>query len=154
MAGGPQIGFGEVTISGTAGVDPELISRELLFAEGDVYSQEAIASSERAVYETGLFRTVAVRPRDPGDGNSIWPVEIEVEERDAQSVKLGVGYGTEDKFRARATWIHRNVLGKARTLNITGKYSSIILGAGFRLVQPRFPDHKTETSIKIVGIGD
>jgi len=149
---GPRIGIGEVTISGTKDVDSELVSRELLFAEGDVYSREAIVESERAVYATGLFRRVAVMSRDPGDGNTIWPIEIEVEEREAQTVKLGVGYGTEDKFRARATWTHRNFLGKARMLSATGKYSSLVLGAGLRMVQPRFPDRETETSIDFAGL--
>lgn len=64
-----------------------------------------------------------------------WPVEVEVEERPPQSVSFGLGYGTEDQLRVRTGWQHRNLFGRARSLEISGKYSSLLYGIDATLHQ-------------------
>ena len=44
---GPPTVFGETTIEGTRNVDPELISRELSYRPGEVFSSEKVAASRQ-----------------------------------------------------------------------------------------------------------
>ena len=52
-------------------------------------------------------------------------MEVEVSEKEAREIRVGVGYGTEDQFRAQLRWQHNNWLGGGRRLSIEAKYSSI-----------------------------
>ncbi len=152
---GPSVRFGEVRIEGLSEVDRELVTRELTFSDGEAYSVGVQRESELRLRDTELFRSVAIRPRPPISGTpgggspapDVWPIEVQVRERRPRSVSLSVGYGTEEKFRARAAWRHRNFLGGARKLQLSAEYSSLIAGGAIRFVQPRFidPELRLET---------
>ena len=144
---GPEITLGAITLTGLSRVAESLVRRELLIAEGERYARDALLATERAIYALGLFRTVAVRASAPAAGSDTWPVEIVVEERSPRTLRVGVGYGTEDEFRGQVSYSHRNFLGRARRLGITGKASSLVLGVDTRITQPRFPDALTEATI-------
>lgn len=143
---GPEVHFGPVSVEGLVDVDAELVLRELALREGDLFSAAALDASQRSVYALGLFRSVTVQARRPGpeaeaaEGRRDWPVVVRVEERPPRTVRIGLGYGTEDSFRARVGWMHRNFYGEARTLELTAKYSSLVAGLESRLVQRHFLD--------------
>ena len=75
---------------------------------------------------------------DDPDIEVVWPLEVRVAERSPRTFGVGVGYGTEDQFRARVDWTHRNFLGNARRLELTGKYSALQGGGEMALQQPWF----------------
>jgi len=152
---GPVVRFGEVKIVGLEAVAPELVSRELLFADGDTYALGVQRKSELRLRDTELFRSVAIRPRPPGTtapkadatGAEVWPMEVQVRERPPRSISISAGYGTEEKIRARAAWRHRNFLGGARKLELAGEYSSLIAGGSIRFLQPRFLDPELKLEV-------
>lgn len=145
---GPAARFGEIRVVGLERVEPELVLRELRFATGDPYSLSAQRKSELRLRDTELFRSVAMRPLPPAPAPPgaaaapapEWPIEIRVRERPPRSIGLSVGYGTEEKFRARASWRHRNFLGGARKLEVAAEYSSLLAGGSLRFLQPHFID--------------
>jgi outer membrane protein assembly complex protein YaeT len=143
---GPEVHFGPVSVEGLVDVDAELVLRELALDEGDLFSAAALDAGQRSIYGLGLFRSVTVQGKRPGpeaeapEGRRDWPVVVRVEERPPRTVRIAVGYGTEDSFRARVGWTHRNFYGAARTLELTAKYSSLVAGLESRLTQPRFLD--------------
>jgi outer membrane protein assembly factor BamA len=53
-------------------------------------------------------------------------------------VRVGVGYGTEDRVRLRASWLDRNLLGEARQLEVRGQYSQLEREAAVTYRQPAF----------------
>jgi outer membrane protein assembly factor BamA len=65
-------------------------------------------------------------------------VQVQVEERAPRSVSLSLGYGTEDKVRAQASWQHRNLFGSARVFQIAAKYSALVYGVDATLEQRRW----------------
>jgi outer membrane protein assembly factor BamA len=146
---GRQVRLGEIRVEGLERVAEELVRRELRVVPGELYSDRMLRASDRAIHELGLFRTVAVKALEPEDEATVWPVVVSVRERSPRSLRLAVGYGTEDKFRARATLLHRNFLGGARKLSVTGKYSSLVIGAGSRLTQPQILGPDTELDLDV-----
>jgi hypothetical protein len=66
-----------------------IVARQLLFAEGELYSASAIAESERALRALRFLAEVSVRPVAYHDGL----VDIEVRTRDNWSLKPGLNFG-------------------------------------------------------------
>jgi outer membrane protein assembly complex protein YaeT len=149
---GPRVRIGEIRVTGTESVREEVIRRELTFKTGDVYEDAEIQTSQRQVSDLGLFRTVQITANaEPGapppegrpPGIVTRPVTVQVEERPPRSIRLGLGYGTEDKVRTQVGWLHRNVSGRADSLDIRARYSSLATEFQATLKEPHLPDPRT-----------
>ena len=57
-------------------------------------------------------------------------------EKEPCEIRLGVGYGSEDRFRAQLEWRHNNWLGDGRRLSILAKYSSLETSGVITFIQP------------------
>ncbi len=107
-------------------------------------SPEPAEVGEGAVSETGSAE-------DDGSEEEIWPIRIGLTERPPKSVRVGVGYGTEDKFRARIGWTHHNFFGAGRNFTVSANYSSLQRGVELELLQPRFYDSKLLLKAHLMG---
>lgn len=159
---GARVVVGDIRIEGLSSVSEELVRRELKFHSGDLYSGQALERTQRALYELGLFLWVTVAPvtdesgsgKDQGSSLSpeielVRPILITVRERKPRSVRLGVGYGTEDSLRLQAGWIDRNFLGRADPLEVRTQYSSLASTAQITLREPHWPDTDTVTLLTV-----
>lgn len=154
---GPAVTLGEITVVGLDQAREVVVQRRLTLESGDTWSPRALRENERAIYATGLFRSVAVRPLrpEPSEGAAeraegvTWPIEIRVDERERRSIRVGGGWGTEDRFRARGEWHHRNLFGEAESLDVQGRYSSLIAGGEARYRDPSVfdPDYVLEVPL-------
>jgi outer membrane protein insertion porin family len=150
---GPLVRFGSIRVEGLSRVDEGLVRGELDVHEGDTFSLDTLKETEEFVYDLGLFRSVAVEAQAPAAedvepeadaqaeepspaAEATWPVVVRVRERPPRSIRLSVGYGTEDEFRAQGAWEYRNFLGGARKLEVRGKYSSLVAGFDVQFTQP------------------
>ncbi|HTO69966.1 MAG TPA: BamA/TamA family outer membrane protein [Myxococcota bacterium] len=148
---GPRVTLGVIRIEGMETVGEEVIRRELAFKSGDLYKESELEQSQRQVSDLGLFRTVQIAlqtseeeaPGQPPPTRVTRDVVVRVEERPLHSVRIGAGYGTEDKLRAQVGWLHRNVSGRADTLDIRAKYSSLTDEFQATLREPHVPDPRT-----------
>ena len=141
---GPVAVFGETEVKGTDTVEPELVTRELVYRAGETYSQAKIAESRDNLLALDLFGAVKVAPAETQGAPTVVPMEVEVAEKSHREIKLGLGYGTEDQFRTQLEWRHSNWLGGGRRLSILGKYSSIATRGAINLVQPHFLSPRTQ----------
>jgi outer membrane protein insertion porin family/translocation and assembly module TamA len=144
---GPIAVFGETEVKGTETVDPKIITRELTYNSGETYSQAKISESRDKLLALDLFSSVRSSPAETQGAPMVVPMEIEVTEKPHREVRLGVGWGTEDRFRAQLQWNHLNWLGDGRRLSITGRYSSIAIRGAIDLVQPHFLTPDTQGAI-------
>ena len=115
--------FGDLKISGMEETPGYLVQRQLTFKPGEVFSVKELYDSQRKLYALDLFQSVTMTPGEE-QGDRI-PVEVVLQEKKKRSVKLGLGYGDEDRFRAKLGLRFRNLGGGGRTLDIDGKHSSI-----------------------------
>ena len=146
---GPLSFFGKTTVQGTDKVDPEIVLRELSYKPGEVFSATKIAESQAKILGLDLFGLVRIAPKDVAGKPSTVPMEVEVKEKEPREIRVGVGYGTEDEFRAQLRWQHNNWLGGGRRLSIEGKYSSIIVSGAIRFVQPHFFSPRTRAVVSL-----
>lgn len=141
---GPRVRFGPVAIEGLTRTDASLVRREITIEEGDVYSLSALRETRANIQTLRIFGSVIVRPlperahvgADPQEVT--WPIEVSLQERPPRSVRLGVGWGTDDHLRLQAGYEHRNWLGGARHLDARLRWTGLERGAQATLAQPHF----------------
>jgi outer membrane protein assembly factor BamA len=127
---GPTAVFGIITVDGNVSVGDDVIRRELTIHQGDEYRLSEITESQRKLYALELFQFANITPRLPEDRSREVPVVVTVAEGKHRKLELALGYGSEEKARARVNWRHVNFTGGARTMDTEAKWSS--LEHGFR----------------------
>jgi outer membrane protein insertion porin family/translocation and assembly module TamA len=133
---GPLATFGDVTVQGNESVSEAIVRRQLAFEPGQRYSLSRVEESQRELQSLELFSFAYVEPRGGETQETPVPIRVTVAEGKPQRATFGVGYGTEDKARARVNWRHVNFLGDARTANAEAKWSSLDRGVRFGFAEP------------------
>ena len=139
---GPLCYIGDIKIVGNRKVSTKTILNEIVIHKGDVYRESKIRESQRRLFNSQLFTEVKIDVEGLDSDTVHLPVKISVREGKKQTIKVGVGYGTEDNFRGQLTWSHRNFLGGARRLSLTAKGSSLERKVEMNFKQPHFIDPK------------
>jgi outer membrane protein assembly complex protein YaeT len=138
---GPRTYFGSIEIEGLEGVDPKIVRRELLFEEGETFSDAQVEKSERQIVSTGLFRSVTISraptsKTDPAAPSDRIDLEIRVDEAPPRSFRASVGYGTEEGPQGEISLTWRNFTGEARRLYTRAFASFLDVGVEASLGQP------------------
>ncbi len=127
---GPLIIVERIDIKGHSGLRDRVINREIVFDKGDTLIIDALRRSERRLYRTGLLSTVHIQYLLPDTTeqryflpDSNYAVAVNVNEADFLRVQAGVGYGTEDGFRASATSSYHNLFRLGHRISIAGALS-------------------------------
>jgi outer membrane protein insertion porin family len=145
---GPITFFGETEVKGLETVRPEIILQELAYHPGELFSLKKVAETRDKLLALDLFGTVRVGPAETKESPVILPMVVEVTEKPHREVRVGLGYSTEDQFRAQVEWRSLNFFGGARRLAVTAKYSSITISGAVNFIQPHFLTDQTQGSIK------
>jgi outer membrane protein insertion porin family/translocation and assembly module TamA len=138
-APGPKCYFGDVSITGLQSVGENVVRRELAFAPGDLYRESEITKTQQRLTALELFEFAHVDPRVAEDALATRiPVRVTVAEGKPQRLKLGLGYGSEERVRGLIEWNHMNFLGGARHGTANAKWSSIDRGIRVIFIEPYF----------------
>jgi outer membrane protein insertion porin family len=115
----------------------------LSYQPGEIFSPAKIAESQAKILALDLFGLVRIVPKEVSGKPSMVPMEVQVSEKEPREIRVGIGYGTEDEFRAQLRWQHNNWLGNGRRLSVEARYSSITTTGAITLVQPHFFSPRT-----------
>lgn len=118
---GPQFRIRAITISGNLETDAALIRRELQVAPGEVYSYTKLQESQENLYNTQLFRRVAIREEHIDIRNRTVDIAVRVTERKLGFVEGSVGIGRTAQYEARLAgrWGHRNLNGRGHSVELS-----------------------------------
>lgn len=117
--------FGNISFVGNERTELNLLENKVSFEYGDVYDGNELDTTQKKIYDLGLFYIVSVNAElDKPDSNRI-PVVINLEEAPRFNTKFGIGYGRDEKFRISLDQKWLAFLGGARQLNLYAKYSSL-----------------------------
>lgn len=99
-----------------ARTEPEVVRREVVLKQGDIFRTSRLVKSREQIYDTGVFRTVRLLPRtDPGAPGEA-DLHVTVHERHSGFYGFGAGFSSDDRVRLIADWGNRNISGRARQL--------------------------------------
>lgn len=123
--------FGKTIIRGNAVTETTRIERQVAWKEGDPYSEEKIAETQRNLARTGVFRSIEVRPQPADPDGQEHTVDIDLSEGRRLSILYGVGYqyapgatDPNDPF-ATAGITYRNLFGRMQSINLEVQYAPI-----------------------------
>jgi len=133
---GPRVLFGPVKVEGNEDIDEDYILKVKTFVRGQPFSSLALERTQSALLDTGFFSAVTPEPLYDAMKDNQVPIRLRVTERDAHSVRMGLGWGTEDLFRVRILQVNRNMIGLNETFTIEGKVSAIYQGLVGRVKIP------------------
>jgi len=113
--------FGTITLAGNELTSDIVIRRNMLFREGEWFSQENVWKTQIELYNTGLFTRVTLKPGafvpDREDArNGALAYEVLVEEQDPWQVDIYAGYGSYERVRGGVAVRNINVFGTGRTI--------------------------------------
>ncbi|MFP4474385.1 MAG: autotransporter assembly complex protein TamA [Desulfatibacillaceae bacterium] len=145
--------FGPVSVEGLEQTNRKVLLSRLEFSKGELFSQRKMDASQRALFALGAFATIELKVREPEKGQSEnrLPVVITGTYRELREIKLGVGYGTEDKFRVQARWRHRHIAPHAQHFQVAAKYSSLLQSLEANIFFPYF-FHRDQTFGDTTGV--
>ncbi len=142
--------FGPTTISqeGTA-VSERVIRRALTYTQGQLYDASKVEASRRNLFRLDVFR-IAIIQRDgrPAADGGQMAMRVQLTARDRQSVRLGIGYGTEDKLRLQVGWIYRNLGGQGGLMTLSARSSAINKSVQLAYDQPYFLDARNHLTAR------
>ena len=111
-----QSTIGEVRIAGNRKIGERTIRNSLYFKPGALYRREDLIRSQRALYESGLFKRAQILVPPQGDTTKI--IEVSVTEAPLRNSRLSAGFNTADFVQVEALYTNRNWSGGARRLNL------------------------------------
>jgi outer membrane protein assembly factor BamA len=107
--------IGQVTVAGNQRVDTRTILNSITFNTGDLYRQSSIVNSQRNLYESNLFRLVAIDV--PPQYDSVKNVTIDVSEAPLHEARIGPGLNNIDFLQFQSHYTSYNLFGGARRLD-------------------------------------
>lgn len=116
-----RVTIGEVRIEGAQKIAEADIRQSLRIAPGDVFRRSRIAQSQRALYESALFRraTIDTASHAPGVPDSVKSLIVRVIEAPQREARLSVGFTTADFLQAEARFTDNYWLGGSRKFDAT-----------------------------------
>jgi len=83
------------------------VQRIARFRPGDPYRTSEVTDLRRALVATGLISSVAMTPKDAGDGQTV-DLAVDLEPAPPRTIAGQFGYGSGEGIRAEVSWQHRN----------------------------------------------
>lgn len=127
--------FGGVTVAGSEDIDSAFVASLLTVRPGEPYRLDDLYRSQRALYQTELFRgaTVGIDTSRFREGDPVVPIRVVVVEGKTHRARAVAGYASNDCFRVGAGWTARNFLGNGRVVDVSGRLSKLGVGSPFGL---------------------
>lgn len=105
-----------ITVKGNKGVNDRTIKKSLSFKPGGLYKQSDVLASQRALYESNLFRRAAIEV--PATDDSLKHVLIDVQEAPPHDARYSAGFNTIDFVQVEGHYADYNWLSGAKRLTI------------------------------------
>ncbi|HYU52199.1 MAG TPA: POTRA domain-containing protein, partial [Gemmatimonadaceae bacterium] len=113
----------DIVVTGNDDVSTRTILKSLTFHIGDIFKRSEMLRSQRALYESNLFRRAAIEPRPPIDiatPDSAKVVVVTVQESPSREARVSAGFNTIDFFQLESRFTDYNFFGSARRLDVQG----------------------------------
>ncbi len=120
--------------------DPKWLSHLAPWSSGAVYDPADVAELERRLLDTGVYDSISVAlgPIEQTTPEGLRPVLVSLTDRAYRRLELGASYSTSEGFGADARWTRFNILGRADTISVFGRASTIDSRIGAEIALPHW----------------
>jgi outer membrane protein insertion porin family len=116
---GPLAHIENILIQGNTKTATNVIRRELLFSEGELYIQSKVRQSYDKLQQLQYFEEVSPQ-YTPGSAEGLVNLEVNVKEQRTGMITFGAGYGTVSGFNGTAQIQEKNLFGTGRIVSLKG----------------------------------
>lgn len=117
---GPRARVDSIRIEGNRRLPRRVLLREVPISRGDWYDSRRVSEGEREVFELEIVRRALAGVASGQPRDSTVTLRLRVDEGLPRMVWGRAGYRSEGGLASEAHWVHRNFLGAARTLTVSG----------------------------------
>ena len=127
---GPRFRVGEVRIEGAEAIGEEVIRELFPLRPGEYYNQEAEQEGQRNLFGLEAVRFASIQRETPSASNG-FPVDptidlvVQITPAAPLVARPGLGWSTDQCGQTEAQVTHRNFLGGARRLQVTGQLENL-----------------------------
>ena len=115
-----------ILIEGENRIAERTIRKSLTMRVGALFRREEVLKSQRALYESNLFRRASI---EVPKGDSAKIVVVTVQEAPLRDARISAGFNTIDFFQVEGRYTHHNFLGAARRLEVSGAVGNLFSGS-------------------------
>ena len=140
LSAGSIARLGAVVLTTPGRTRPAWVQALIPWRPGDPYKPQDVAELERRLLDTGVFEavTVSLATVDQTQADGLRPVIVSLAERHTRTLELGASYGTTEGVGMDAKWTRYNLLGRADTLSLLGRFSNLDTRLQTDLVLPHW----------------
>lgn len=146
VAKSPEVYIGEVWLEGLSTVNEEYLRKRLQMKPGACFSRRKVDAARLRLLRTNLIAGVNSEVSEPVDG--VVNITFRLLERNHRTVRLGVGYTSDEGAGVSAGWEHRNVLGRGEKIEVETRVNEVKQSLKNELLVPRFFRDDQEFSAK------
>ncbi|HUQ46814.1 MAG TPA: BamA/TamA family outer membrane protein [Gemmatimonadaceae bacterium] len=114
----------DILIEGNKKIDTRTILKSLTLRPGSLFKRSELLRSQRALYESNLFRRAAIEVPRQGDSSKV--LIVRVQEAPLHENRLSLGFNTVDFFQFEGRLTQYNFLGRARQLDVQGAVGNLL----------------------------
>lgn len=115
--------FGKTIIAGNKQTRHEVIKRELIHKENELYNFRTLTNDRQRLYKLGLFTEIDMESLNRGEDKK--DILIKVKEGNGGAVEFGFGYAEYEKYRGFLELSYRNLFGMNRQGLLKTEISSL-----------------------------
>ena len=116
IAKGPPVYFNRVLVTGNSKTRDQVVRRELLAHEQELYSRNKINQSRNALQRTGYFEDVQINTKKTDQSDTL-DLQVDVKEGPTGTFQIGGGYSSGDGFVFNANVAEKNFAGRGQGLS-------------------------------------
>ena len=116
--------IGEIVIVGNDKVDAQSIRNSLLIEPGDLFRRSSVGQSQRALYESGLFKQALIDTLPGRD--TVKTVVVRVQEGNLREARVSGGFTTADFVQVESRYTDNYWMGGARRLDIGVTFGNLL----------------------------
>lgn len=139
IAEGPRLFIERIDIVGNQRTMDNVVRRELLVAEGDAFSADAIRKSKTRLTDLGYFTNVEVT-NTPGSAPDRADLNVAITEKATGELSFGGGYSTDAGALLDVGLAERNLVGTGINASINGVLAQKRSSINLSVTEPHFLD--------------
>jgi len=117
----------DIVVEGENQITERTIRKSLTLRVGDLFRRAEVLKSQRALYESNLFRRASIEVPKQGDSTKV--IVVTVQEAPLREARLSAGFNTIDFFQVEGRYTHYNFSGAARRLELSGAVGNLFSGS-------------------------
>lgn len=125
MAPGPRLRFGPLRVEGYQRMELRRLLKIAGYPEGTVFDPEELDTVLKRLRRTGVFRSVSATEDEAVTSPDLLGYTITVVEERRRRISFGAEIATIDGGTVSAEWMHRNLMGGAERLTVSGSVTNI-----------------------------